>query len=79
MPDTEKQWTDDAAKLLVGKKIAKVSYMTKEEAEHMGWYQRPIIIELDDGTTLMPSSDDEGNGGGSIFTSDDELPTIPVL
>ena len=75
----EQEWTDKISKLLVGKKITAVEYMSEAEAKEQGWYRRPIQIQLDNGTWLTPSQDDEGNDGGSLFTNVKELPTIPVL
>ena len=75
----ELRWTERISKLLVGKKIIKVEYMTEELAKEQGWYKRPIQILLNNGTWLTPSQDDEGNDGGALFTSDDNLPTIPVI
>ena len=75
----EIQWIQRISKLLVGKKIVKVEYMNQADAEEQGWYKRPIQIRLEDGTWLTPSQDDEGNDGGALFTSDENLPTIPVI
>jgi len=75
----ELQWIKRISKLLVGKKIVRVEYMTKKLAEEQGWYKRPIQIRLNDGTWLTPSMDDEGNDGGALFTNDEKLPTIPVI
>jgi len=75
----ELMWIERINKLLVGKKIVKVEYMTEELAKEQGWYKRPIQILLNNGIWLTPSMDDEGNDGGSLFTSDDDLPTIPVI
>ena len=75
----ELQWIQRISKLLVGKKIVKVEYMNQADAEEQGWYKRPIQIRLEDGTWLTPSQDDEGNDGGALFTSDENLPTIPVI
>lgn len=75
----EKTWTDRAKKLLVGRKIVDVQFMTPDNAAQMGWHQRPIILVLDDGNLIYPSSDDEGNDGGSLFTNDESLVTIPSL
>jgi hypothetical protein len=33
----------------------------------MGWARRPLVIELDDGTLMFASRDDEGNDGGALF------------
>ena len=75
----ELRWIERISKLLVGKKIVKVEYMTEELAKEQGWYKRPIQILLNNGTWLTPSQDDEGNDGGALFTRDDDLQTIPVI
>jgi hypothetical protein len=79
--EIETHWTDYASKALVGRKIVKVRYLTDEEMEDMGWYSKPIVLQLDDDTLLFPSADDEGNDGGAIFfcnqeTSDGVIPVI---
>jgi hypothetical protein len=63
----ELDWIKKISKLLVGKKIVKIQYMTKKDAEEQGWYRRPIQIRLENGTWLTPSQDDEGNDGGSFL------------
>jgi len=76
----EKRWTAYANQHLIGRRIVSVRYMTKEEADAMGWYKRPLVMVLDNDTVLYLSSDDEGNDGGVMFgqTEKDEL-TFPVL
>ena len=66
---TEKAWTKKCEKILLGQKIVKVEYMSKEDAEDMGWCSRPIQILLSNGIWLTPQSDDEGNDGGAISTN----------
>jgi len=60
----------------VGRKIVAVRPMTKEEVEREGWddwYRSNVpVIVLDDGTTLFPSRDEEGNGPGEIFGYNEE-------
>ena len=51
---------------LVGKSIVSIRYMNDREMEMFGWYKRPVIILLNDGTFVVPQSDDEGNDGGAI-------------
>lgn len=51
---------------LVGKSIISIRYMNDREVEMFGWYKRPVIILLNDGTFIVPQSDDEGNNGGAI-------------
>ena len=79
MSDLETQWTNDITALLVGKKITKVRYMTENERDGHGWYGRPLLIYLDDGTVIYPSQDDEGNDAGALFTNIEKLSTIPVF
>ncbi len=74
-----KEWETDIAKVLVGKKIVAIRYMTDEEMDNHGWSRRALIIQLDDGTAIYPSADDEGNGAGALFTNSEEMPTIPVI
>lgn len=54
-------------KHLIGKKIKDVRQMTKKEAEQFGWYKRPFVLQLEDGTWIVPQSDDEGNDGGAAW------------
>lgn len=79
MDKIETKWTKIAADMLVGKRIKAVGYMTKDEAKSHEWYERAILIELEDGTLLYPSSDDEGNSAGSIFTTNEKQPVLPVI
>jgi len=44
--------------------------MTNEEKDYEGWYRGTIIIELDNGVLLYPSSDEEGNDTGAMFGKD---------
>ena len=73
------QWTEDASKLLLDKTIVEVRYMTDEEQTSMHWDSKPIILILNDGTAIYPSRDDEGNDAGALFTTNEDLPTIPVI
>lgn len=56
---------------LVGRKIKTVRPLTHGECEDFGWDSDssgvPMVIILDDGTALIPSSDPEGNDAGHIF------------
>lgn len=53
---------------LVGRTIRAVRWMDEEEMKEMGdWFSAPIVIQLDDGTLLWPSADDEGNDAGALF------------
>ena len=79
--ELETKWTKDIEKQLVGRKIVKVEYMPTEMAkDNFYWYKRPIILTLDDGSEIIPSSDDEGNDGGALFFySKGDWHTFPVM
>lgn len=62
-----KKLVDDASKHLVGKKIIEVDNLTDEELKELGWYNRSVIIILNDGSALFVSKDDEGNDAGALF------------
>lgn len=59
-------------KHLHGKKVAVVRRMTKQEADQFGWYTRPVVIVMEDGTFLIPQSDDEGNAAGALLAIHDD-------
>jgi hypothetical protein len=73
------QWNKQARDMLIGRKIVKVEWMTSQEAEDCGWSGRPICILLDNGIWIYPSRDDEGNDAGSLFSSNEEIPVLPVI
>ena len=77
--DWDKHWLDEAQEQLLNRKIVEVRYMTHEEMENFGWYNRPVVMVLDDGNMIYPSADDEGNNGGALFTTNDANPCLPVL
>ena len=79
--DLETFWNKRARQVLLGQTIVSVNYMSEENAEQMGWYKRPIVFKLSNGTICYLSCDDEGNDGGALFFSDkngkhDELPVL---
>tara|TARA_R100000900_G_scaffold100512_2_gene77884 strand:- start:743 stop:1003 length:261 start_codon:yes stop_codon:yes gene_type:complete len=75
----EQYWTEKIAKLLVGRKIKKIEYISIDEMETNLWHKRPISILLDNGHWITPMMDDEGNDGGAMSTTYRELRTIPVI
>ena len=79
MKDLNKIWNEKAESLLLCKRIIQVRYLDHDEAWEMGWYERPIAFQVDDGTWFYPSRDDEGNGGGALFTSNETDFCLPVL
>ena len=73
-------WEEKARKLFEGKKIVSVRYMTKKEAEENDIEARPLCFKLDDGTIVIPLSDDEGNNGGAFQTiNKDKCYLLPVM
>lgn len=77
--ELDKYWEDVAKKLLLHKRIVNVRYLTKEESADMGWYERSVAFQTQDGLWFFPSRDDEGNGGGALFTSDNKESCLPVM
>jgi len=75
----EISWEKRIAKSLVGRKIVEIRYLTAEEAEMSGFDNQPICLFLDNGEWILPMRDDEGNDGGALATSYENLPTIPVI
>lgn len=59
-------WTKEANRLLVNKRIVQVRYMTDEEQRAFSWSNKAVVLQLDDGTLLFPSMDDEGNNAGAL-------------
>lgn len=66
--------------MLVGKTIKRVRPMSPGELKMFYWDNGRggvgMVIELDDGTALVPSRDPEGNGPGHIFVEETE--TVPA-
>ena len=58
---------------LIGRTITAVRALTKDELDEMDWYGHVPVIVLDDGTEIISSRDDEGNGPGTLFIDN---PTI---
>ena len=74
-----KQIEKRAADLLVDRTIVEVRYMNADERDAHDWLQSAIVLVLDNGMCVYPSIDDEGNGAGSLFTTDLNLHTIPSI
>lgn len=76
-----KYWVSYANKHLKGRKIVNCRYLSEREVEDMGWGCRCVVIELDDGSMIFPSRDDEGNGAGALFgqSPKGESLTFPVM
>jgi hypothetical protein len=72
-------WNRKVSDFLVGKTIKSVRYMNNEEMEDFMWYRKPVIIDFTDGSWIIPQSDDEGNNGGALYTSDEKMSVIPAI
>lgn len=72
-------WAERVALELVGRKIVSVSYMTDAEVEACGFDSSPVVLHLDNGESLYPMADDEGNDAGAMGTTISGLVTIPVI
>jgi hypothetical protein len=77
----KQRWQREAQKHLVGRRIAGVRWMTQDEQEQLGWDNAAVVLELDNGTLVWPSADDEGNGAGALLGfdaagNDIDLPVI---
>ena len=59
-------WTDYAQKHLLGKTISQVRMLTQPEVDNLRWPSGTLVIQLNDGTLLFPSADDEMNGPGAL-------------
>lgn len=61
---------------LIGKRLVDIRPMTKDEIDDQCWpdkfYNKPIALEFEDGTTIFAARDGEINGPGVFFgtTSD---------
>jgi len=74
------KWIKQINDLLVGKTIKKIEWLNADESYKLfGWRHQPCEIYLDDGTILTPSTDDEGNNAGAIFTNHKEIGTLGVF
>lgn len=76
MDNNEKAWNSKAAAAFVGRTIVSAKYMSEEDAAENGWYSRPLVITFNDGSTIYPMQDDEGNDGGALAGSNYMFPTL---
>ena len=61
------KWKNRLSPELLGQRIVRMHYMSKKDAEELGWYKRPLMLMLENGTWIIPQQDDEGNDGGSLW------------
>ncbi len=55
-----------ARKPLLNRRIVEVSYFTPEECRRQMWSFTGVALVLDDGTTIYPARDAEGNDAGAL-------------
>jgi hypothetical protein len=74
-----KQWNSQARDVLVGRTITKVMYMNDTWAEQLGF--DAYMLQLDNGTIIIPMRDDEGNDGGAVqyLTKEGGFDVLPLL
>lgn len=74
-----KLWLAEATEMFVGRQIVSCRFLTAAEAEALGWERRPLVMTLDDGTLLIPSSDMNASNAGNWLTGDSKIPIFPSL
>ena len=81
MKDPRPACTTYAEEHLKGRTIVTLRYLSVTSMLRMGWKKSALVIELDDGTLLIPSMDDEGNEAGAILGQkpDGEELCFPVV
>ncbi len=78
--ERDKYWNDRAVKVLKGRTIAKVRYLTAAECENNMWYKRGLVLTLDNGMEIIPGCDDEFNDTGVLhYVSKDGWDCLPSL
>lgn len=53
-----------------GRTIVRARAMTRQEIARSGWDDAATLLQLDDGSRLFASRDEEGNGPGELFYVD---------
>ena len=73
-------WTEVAKTVMLGKKIVRVGYISKDEAADYMWNCRGVYFILDDGTKCIGMRDDEGNDAGVIaYVNEGVDAVLPVI
>jgi hypothetical protein len=52
---------------LLGRKVTRIDYMSREEMFRQDWYNRPMILVFDDGTEVFCKHDDNKEGGALVI------------
>jgi hypothetical protein len=76
----KQEYVDRTFGSLVGKTVASIRTMSDTELEQILWYEGEIgvVVEFTDGTYLILSKDEEGNGAGFGFVGDYGKPFDPT-
>ena len=59
-------WNQEARRVLLNRRIVEVRYLTPEECGRQMWSFSCVAMVLDDGTTVYPARDTEGNDAGAL-------------
>lgn len=65
--DLHEKWHKDAEDALVGRRITAVRWMYQAEVTGLCWGNTAIMLYLDDGSVIVPWTDDEGNDAGALW------------
>ena len=76
MAEYEKEKIKEVKNVLLGKKVVEIRYMTEEECTYFCWDKAGIVIIFEDGSYILPQSDNEGNNGGALSLSTPARETI---
>lgn len=79
--DVFREWTGSRVPWPEGRTILAVRWMTDKELRNEGWDDRGggIAIDLNDGSILFASQDDEGNGPGALFAISPKGEAVAVI
>ena len=70
VPKSHKQFmvacNEVAQKQLLNRRIVEVRYLTPDECRRQMWSFTGVVMVLDDGTTVYPARDGEGNDAGAL-------------
>lgn len=56
----------EARRILLNRRIVEVRYLTPDECRRQMWSFTGVALVLDDGTTVYPARDAEGNDAGAL-------------
>lgn len=64
---TRDDWEEKANKLLAGRTITEVRYMSQAEVDSWGWDEAGLILILDNNVEVVVATDDAMNGAGALL------------